>query len=130
MRTSTHALANRYDIAAQVTGLKLNQFFVSGGLPIIVDDQLIGAIGVGGSNMDEQCAHVALTAVLGPQPPLAEDQTKDLDICISQEYKPEAVSKTQRQSRPAASSGFLSKATLRSGTGTRTLVSHPNGRYR
>jgi glc operon protein GlcG len=76
MRTSTHAAANRFDMAAQVTRLKLNQFFVSGGLPIIVDDQLIGAIGVGGSSMDEKCAYAALTAVLGPQPPLAEDQPR------------------------------------------------------
>jgi glc operon protein GlcG len=76
MRTSTHGAANRFDVAAQVTRLKLNQFFVSGGLPIIVDDQLIGAIGVGGSNMDEKCAYTALAAVLGPQPPLAEDQPR------------------------------------------------------
>src|SRR5262249_29523460 len=52
----------------------------SGGLPIIVNDQLIGAIGVGGSApriaqgwSDEICAHKALTAVLGPQAPLLED---------------------------------------------------------
>lgn len=47
-----------------------------GGLPIIVDGQLIGAIGVGGMPptgplpSDEECAHQALTKVLGPQPPL------------------------------------------------------------
>ena len=35
-----------------------------------VEDQLIGAIGVGGGNMDEPCAYAALTKVLGPQPPL------------------------------------------------------------
>ena len=43
----------------------------SGGLPIVVDDQLIGAVGVGGGNADEQCAYQALVKVLGPQPPLA-----------------------------------------------------------
>jgi uncharacterized protein GlcG (DUF336 family) len=48
----------------------LSYYFVSGGLPIIVDNQLIGAIGVGGGNADEQCAHQALEKVLGPQPPL------------------------------------------------------------
>jgi hypothetical protein len=42
-----------------------------GGLPIIVDHQLLGAVGVGGSGMDEECAYAALTQVLGPQPPLA-----------------------------------------------------------
>ena len=45
-------------------------FPTPGGLPIVVDDQFIGAIGVGGSGFDEQCAYDALTAVLGPQPPL------------------------------------------------------------
>jgi glc operon protein GlcG len=75
-RASTHSLANRFDMPAEVTREKLlmNSLFVSGGLPIIVDDQMIGAIGVGGSNMDEQCAYEALTSVVGPQPPLAPTQ--------------------------------------------------------
>ena len=51
-------------------------FWNSGGLPIIVGDVMIGAIGVGGMApsaewSDEICAHNALTEVLGPQPPLA-----------------------------------------------------------
>jgi len=49
----------------------LSYYFVPGGLPIVVDDQLIGAVGVGGGNADEQCAYQALQKVLGPQPPLA-----------------------------------------------------------
>ncbi len=60
--------------------IQLGFFPNSGGLPIIVNDQLIGAIGVGGSAprvaqgwSDEICAHKALTEVLGPQPPLVED---------------------------------------------------------
>ena len=50
-----------------------------GGLPIIVNGQLIGAIGVGGSAprvpvwSDEICAWRALTKVMGPQPPLLPD---------------------------------------------------------
>ena len=48
----------------------LAYYFVGGGLPIVVENQLIGAIGVGGGNMDEACAHAALTKVLGPQQPL------------------------------------------------------------
>jgi len=48
----------------------LSYYFVGGGLPIVVEKQLIGAIGVGGGNMDEMCAYTALTTVLGPQPPL------------------------------------------------------------
>jgi glc operon protein GlcG len=73
-RTATHELANRThdDLGGQVRYYtRLNAFPVSGGLPIIVDNELIGAIGVGGSNMDEECANAALTAVLGQQPPLA-----------------------------------------------------------
>src|SRR5438445_13618652 len=60
--------------------IQLGLFSNSGGLPIIVNDQLIGAIGVGGSAprvaqgwSDEICAHKAMTEVLGPQPPLLED---------------------------------------------------------
>ena len=47
-----------------------NIFTTPGGLSIVVDDQFIGAIGVGGSSFNEKCAHDAFTAVLGPQPPL------------------------------------------------------------
>ena len=65
---------------ASVIRLQLGQssglayYFVGGGLPIVVQDQLIGAIGVGGGNMDEMCAYTALTKVLGPQPPLPTSQ--------------------------------------------------------
>ena len=58
----------------------LDLFSNAGGLPIIVDDRLIGAIGVGGSAprlaeqwSDEYCAHDAMAEVIGPQPPLLED---------------------------------------------------------
>jgi uncharacterized protein GlcG (DUF336 family) len=50
----------------------LSYYFVSGGPPIVVDNQFIGAVGVGGGNADEQCAYQALVKVLGPQPPLAQ----------------------------------------------------------
>jgi uncharacterized protein GlcG (DUF336 family) len=60
--------------------IQLGFFPNSGGLPIIVNDQMIGAIGVGGSAprvaqgwSDEICAHKAMTEVLGPQPQLVED---------------------------------------------------------
>jgi uncharacterized protein GlcG (DUF336 family) len=49
----------------------LSYYFVPGGLPIVVENQLIGAIGVGGGNADEQCAYQAMVKVLGPQPPLS-----------------------------------------------------------
>lgn len=47
---------------------QLGQFVSPVGLPIIVEDQLLGAVGIGGASGD--CAHEALTIVLGPQPPL------------------------------------------------------------
>ena len=60
--------------------MELDLFSNSGGLPIIVDDRLIGAIGVGGSApriaegwSDEICAHQAMAEVVGPQPALLED---------------------------------------------------------
>jgi uncharacterized protein GlcG (DUF336 family) len=72
-RDSSHARANvvANNVPLQLRWSKLDVFPVSGGLPIIVDNQMIGAIGVGGSSKDEECAYVALTAVVGPQPPLA-----------------------------------------------------------
>ena len=47
----------------------LSYYFVPGGVPIVLENQLIGAIGIGGGNMDEPCAYSALTKVLGIQPP-------------------------------------------------------------
>src|SRR6266699_1788715 len=65
---------------AELQQIQLGFFPNSGGLPIIVNDQLIGAVGVGGSAprvaqgwSDEICGHKAMTEVLGPQPPLLED---------------------------------------------------------
>jgi glc operon protein GlcG len=61
--------------------IQLGMFANSGGLPIVVNKQLIGAIGVGGSAprvpvwSDEICAHKALTEVIGPSvAPLLQDQ--------------------------------------------------------
>jgi glc operon protein GlcG len=60
--------------------IQLGFFPNSGGLPIAVNKQLIGAVGVGGSAprvpvwSDEICAHTALTEVIGPSvPPLVQD---------------------------------------------------------
>ena len=60
--------------------IQLGFFTNSGGLPIVVNNQMIGAIGVGGSAprvpvwSDEICAHKALIEVIGPSvPPLVED---------------------------------------------------------
>ena len=78
LRDSTHAAANRFrTLDARVIREDLHMYLVSGGLPIVVDDQMIGAIGVGGGNADEQCAYQALIKVLGPQPPLAPNMPAD-----------------------------------------------------
>ncbi len=60
--------------------IQLGFFANSGGLPIIVNQQMIGAVGVGGSAprppvwTDEICGHKALVEVIGPSvPPLGED---------------------------------------------------------
>jgi uncharacterized protein GlcG (DUF336 family) len=82
MRGSTHAEMNRMrenptrDATLRPLQAEFDLFWNSGGLPIVVDDVMIGAIGVGGMApsaqwSDEICAHNALTAVIGPQPPLA-----------------------------------------------------------
>ncbi len=76
-RTSSAAVAQRFNnVDGRVIRLDLGKerglayYFVSGGLPIVVEDQLIGAVGVGGGNADEECAYRAMQKVLGPQPPL------------------------------------------------------------
>ncbi|HTR37715.1 MAG TPA: heme-binding protein [Bryobacteraceae bacterium] len=60
--------------------IQLGEFANSGGLPIVVNHQLIGVVGVGGSAphppvwSDEICAHKALVQVIGESvPPLVED---------------------------------------------------------
>jgi uncharacterized protein GlcG (DUF336 family) len=77
-RSSSAAVAQRFsNVDGRLIRLDLGKeqglsyYFVGGGLPIVVDNNLIGAIGVGGGNADEQCAYQALEKVLGPQPPLA-----------------------------------------------------------
>jgi glc operon protein GlcG len=72
-RDSTHARANMVagNVALQLRWAPLGVFPTGGGLPIVVDGQMIGAIGVGGANMDEECAFQALEKVVGPQPALA-----------------------------------------------------------
>jgi uncharacterized protein GlcG (DUF336 family) len=65
---------------AEFQQIQLGMFPNSGGLPIVVNKQLIGAAGAGGSAprvtegwSDEICLHKAMTEVLGPQPPLVQD---------------------------------------------------------
>ena len=76
-RTSSRAVAERFPtVDTRLFRTDLGEssgrayYFAAGGLPIVVEDQLIGAIGVGGGPQEELCAYQALTKVLGPQPPL------------------------------------------------------------
>ena len=78
-RSSSAAVAQRFNnVDGRLIRLDLGRetglayYFVGGGLPIVVENQLIGAMGVGGGNMDEQCAYTAMTKVLGPQKPLPQ----------------------------------------------------------
>ncbi len=68
------------DPTRELQYIQLGEFANSGGLPIVVNKQLIGTVGVGGSApkvpvwSDEICAHKALTEVIGPSvAPLVED---------------------------------------------------------
>jgi glc operon protein GlcG len=68
------------DPADEFVQIQLGYFPNSGGLPIVVNKQLIGAVGVGGSAprvpvwSDEICAHKALVEVIGPTvAPLVQD---------------------------------------------------------
>ena len=69
------------DAPRELQFIQLGEFANSGGLPIVVNKQLIGAVGVGGSAprppvwSDEICAHKALTEVIGASnvPALLED---------------------------------------------------------
>jgi glc operon protein GlcG len=68
------------DSSRELQYMQLNEFANSGGLPIVVNKQMIGVVGVGGSAprvpvwSDEICAHKALTEVIGPSvAPLVED---------------------------------------------------------
>ena len=76
VRTSSAAIMQRFNTTdSRMIRMHLGEstgrayYFAPGGFPIVVENQLIGAIGIGGGPQEEQCAYQALTKVLGPQPP-------------------------------------------------------------
>ena len=82
LRAPSKTLMNNViqDPTRELQYMQLNEFANSGGLPIVVNKQMIGAVGVGGSAprvpvwSDEICAHKALAEVIGPSvAPLMED---------------------------------------------------------
>jgi uncharacterized protein GlcG (DUF336 family) len=75
-RSSSAAIMQRFNSTdARMIRMHLGEstgrayYVAPGGFPIVVENQLIGAIGVGGGPQEEQCAYQALTKVLGPPPP-------------------------------------------------------------
>lgn len=75
-RNSTHLVMNNVlqgNVSDFRAGYWNGEFANKGGLPIVAEDQFLGAIGVGGSNVDEECAQAGLEAVIGPQPPLVQN---------------------------------------------------------
>jgi len=82
LRAPSKTLMNNVveDPTRELQYIQLNEFPNSGGLPIVVNKQLIGAVGVGGSAprvpvwSDEICAHKALQEVIGSSvAPLIQD---------------------------------------------------------
>ena len=71
-RTPTRSLVNRWGSPeAALARAPLNLYLVEGGYPVIVQDIMVGALGVGGSSGgDEECGYAALERVIGPQPPM------------------------------------------------------------
>ena len=72
MRAPTRSMVNRWGSPeAALARAPLNLYLVEGGYPVIIEDMMIGALGVGGaSGGDEECGHAALEKVLGPQAPI------------------------------------------------------------
>lgn len=82
LRAPSKTVMNRaiQDPMSELQFIQLGEFANSGGLPIVVNKQMIGFVGVGGSApkppvwSDEICGQKALTEVIGPSvPPLVED---------------------------------------------------------
>ena len=77
-RAPSHALTNR-NVQDPFTSQNMAGYGLTtnkGGLPIIVNGQLIGAMGAGGMATpvgEEACVRDALEQVIGPQPPLLPD---------------------------------------------------------
>jgi glc operon protein GlcG len=62
------------DVRTQRNGASvwIGDFPRVGGLPIVIDGQVAGAIGIGGSAMQEECARHAIDTVIGRQPTTAQ----------------------------------------------------------
>jgi glc operon protein GlcG len=77
-KTAAHWQRPTKNLEEDVTSLRnqasvwLNDFPKAGALPILIDGQVAGAIGVGGAQKQEECAQAGIDAVLPKQPIAAQ----------------------------------------------------------
>jgi glc operon protein GlcG len=77
-KTAAHWQRATKSLEQDVTTLRnqasvwINDFPKAGALPIIIDGQVAGAIGVGGASKQEECAQAGIDAVLPKQPVAAQ----------------------------------------------------------
>jgi len=71
-KTAAHWRRPTTELEEAVTGggnqapLWINDFPKGGGLPIMIDGQIAGAVGVGGPALQDECAQAGIDAVLAP----------------------------------------------------------------
>jgi len=77
-KTAAHWQRSTKSLEQDVTTLRnqasvwINDFPKAGALPIVIDGQVAGAIGVGGASKQEECAQAGIDAVLPKQPVAAQ----------------------------------------------------------
>ena len=77
-KTAAHWQRSTKTLEADVTTLRnqasvwIKDFPKAGALPIVIDGQVAGAIGVGGAQKQEECAQAAIDAVIPKQPVAAQ----------------------------------------------------------
>jgi len=69
---STKTLEQDVTMGRNQASLWINDFPKAGALPIMIDGQVAGAIGVGGAQKQEECAQVGIDAVIPKQPVAAQ----------------------------------------------------------
>ena len=67
-RRSTAAMEKDVLAGGNQASVYMNYFPKAGALPIMMDGQVVGAIGIGGAAKQEDCARAGIEAVLGKQP--------------------------------------------------------------
>jgi len=65
-RRPTTALEEAVTGGGNQAPLWINDFPKGGGLPIMIDGQIAGAVGVGGPDLQDECAQAGIDAILAP----------------------------------------------------------------